>query len=1106
LASPPVLYKPALHHHADGHYHFNRLIDDTLGPNDLKVLTVLFLPNGVTPGADASSRAITLAEEVQFFFETEMTVKGYGAKTFNLVKDSGGNVVVVTINGADSLAGYQSSSDQAFDKVKQELSGHINLTNYPHQKFIYFVVFEGLDAFGQAGGVGGQFGPSGGMALIPRGVGATDAPNFNMATIAHELGHAFGLDHDFRSTGNFAPPTGKHYVMSYDSADAADYVLSGCNADYLAVDRYFNRQIVNGQPVEGTSPEIKVNTPLAYASGATSHQVEFELSDPDGLHQVQFSVITDVPVGDPHEVANDSPQIEICQLLSSVSTVTKSYNYDTHLLAVSGSKSSTGFARRLHIKVVDVTGQESYKNFTIYDQGRSPETHTFTSGSLSELLKGAWPKDIISISGTPADTGDLFIENGLLTLTSTNTNPASLQTISARLIIDGAEGIQLRSLNLTTGVSLQAFAANVVIDSCVIQSTDIAGVYIDGKSSATLTGNTIQNCSQWGVYAKTGSMVTVGGSTVQESNTVQNNNIGIQLEGVGTVNQPVLVTGNTIHNNDQDGIVARVGAVVTIGGAASGQANSILGNSTGISLFDTNTYADIVNNTIQGNQGTAGIYINDGQANITGNMVQSNLNWGIYGKPGTQLTIGGATQAEKNTVQSNRIGIQLEGVGTVQQPASIVGNTINQNTDDGIALAAGSVVIVGGQSTSRGNTISDNAQVGLSIYGNNTNVTVQNNTIQKSGSSGVFIQGGVSAVSLDANLITSNNSQGVYIQNNTTLAQITIQNNRISDNQGAVYSTSPTTEIVFLNDLIYRNNKGDRGLQLSGDATFINNTITGHSGYALVSFGADKTIKVYNTIFANNTNDWYVEGSHIVTHSLFDGSLPFGVTGNNNITGDPQFVDTANDDYHLQSTSPAINAGDNTVSGLLSEDLDGNPRISNSTVDLGVYEYGSTALIRQLAFSSPVQSIDINQDSGKITVQLQDQTGSPVASVGDLTVALSSSSATGTISASVAGAAITSITIAAGENQADFYYMDTVAGDVTLTATATIGSPAVEKSNTQTLTINDVDLIAPSISSALAATLSPSAVKAHGIIIQFSETMNPTSGNIKLVRSGETTR
>ena len=143
LASPPILYKPALHHHADGHYHFNRLIDDTLGPNDLKVLTVLFLPNGVTPGADASSRAITLAGDVQLFFRTQMAVKGYqtnsAGKTFDLVRDTDGNIVVVSIDGAEGLGGYESSSDQAFDKVKLELSAHASLSQYPHQKFIYFI-------------------------------------------------------------------------------------------------------------------------------------------------------------------------------------------------------------------------------------------------------------------------------------------------------------------------------------------------------------------------------------------------------------------------------------------------------------------------------------------------------------------------------------------------------------------------------------------------------------------------------------------------------------------------------------------------------------------------------------------------------------------------------------------------------------------------------------------------------------------------------------------------------------------------------------------------------------------------------------------------------
>ncbi len=106
LASLPILYKPVHeHHHADGHYHFNRLTNDTLGTNDLKVLTILFIPNGVSPGVGASSRAITLAKEVQGFFRVEIANKGHGAKNFELVEDSQANVLVLTIDGAEGLAG-----------------------------------------------------------------------------------------------------------------------------------------------------------------------------------------------------------------------------------------------------------------------------------------------------------------------------------------------------------------------------------------------------------------------------------------------------------------------------------------------------------------------------------------------------------------------------------------------------------------------------------------------------------------------------------------------------------------------------------------------------------------------------------------------------------------------------------------------------------------------------------------------------------------------------------------------------------------------------------------------------------------------------------------
>ncbi|RKY16834.1 MAG: hypothetical protein DRP63_04725, partial [Planctomycetota bacterium] len=64
---------------------------------------------------------------------------------------------------------------------------------------------------------------------------------------------------------------------------------------------------------------------------------------------------------------------------------------------------------------------------------------------------------------------------------------------------------------------------------------------------------------------------------------------------------------------------------------------------------------------------------------------------------------------------------------------------------------------------------------------------------------------------------------------------------------------------------------------------------------------------------------------------------------NNCIFVDPQFVDAANGDYHLKSTSPCIDAGDNSLLPAgVTTDLDGNPRIANGTVDIGAYEYQSS--------------------------------------------------------------------------------------------------------------------------------------------------------------------
>ncbi|MCK5852596.1 hypothetical protein KAH27_06155 [bacterium] len=80
-------------------------------------------------------------------------------------------------------------------------------------------------------------------------------------------------------------------------------------------------------------------------------------------------------------------------------------------------------------------------------------------------------------------------------------------------------------------------------------------------------------------------------------------------------------------------------------------------------------------------------------------------------------------------------------------------------------------------------------------------------------------------------------------------------------------------------------------------------------------------------------------GQNILGISSISYSCCPELSGNGNITNNPQFVNLSGNNYRLQSTSPCIDAGTNMSWMWSAKDLDGNPRIIDGIVDMGAYEY-----------------------------------------------------------------------------------------------------------------------------------------------------------------------
>ncbi|MDA8775855.1 right-handed parallel beta-helix repeat-containing protein, partial [Opitutales bacterium] len=183
-----------------------------------------------------------------------------------------------------------------------------------------------------------------------------------------------------------------------------------------------------------------------------------------------------------------------------------------------------------------------------------------------------------------------------------------------------------------------------------------------------------------------------------------------------------------------------------------------------------------------------------------------------------------------------------------------------------------------------------------------------------------------------------------------------------SSSAGFIYLNSGVTSSLFVN-CVFSGNKshGRNGVyRPNGMSRFVNCTFSGNQALAeggiTLMFSGD-SIDISNCILWDNSggtvNDIYVNGgSATVNNSLFNPSHSDGtISGSNNINSNPLFTDfngldnilgTLDDNLVLQSTSPAIDVGSNSVSNYVNTDLNGRTR--DGSPDLGAYEYsGNTA-------------------------------------------------------------------------------------------------------------------------------------------------------------------
>ena len=313
------------------------------------VRMIYFLPNDRSFRQEVVDSMKVTIRQIQTFYAEQMQARGHGRKTFRFETDARGEPIVHRVAGQYPDSHYlDNTSATVLEEVEQvfDLSANIYL----------IVVDNSINAIGtgggrRAGGTGYNRGKNGGHGLVPGG--------FSFHIAAHELGHGFGLKHDFNDDA---------YIMSYGGDQR--HSLSACHAEFLAVHPYFNPDVsIEGESESGFSGIIKgVTGPfelvssLEYPAGSQSVPIQLKVSDSDGLHQVILFVET----RELHFAAGGL-EVKACRGFEGEQVAIFEFDYDGVIPSNGGTSLSSPIRHPIYVLAVDIEGNVRGAFFTLIE-------------------------------------------------------------------------------------------------------------------------------------------------------------------------------------------------------------------------------------------------------------------------------------------------------------------------------------------------------------------------------------------------------------------------------------------------------------------------------------------------------------------------------------------------------------------------------------------------------------------------------------------------------------------------------------------------------------------------------------------------------------------